>query len=123
MTLRTSAEFLPVDACTRLVVGRKNEFDGQVSYRVHHGESDLLAGVNNEDRADGESDSLLVNVVQILLVDHVVLEGDLPVRIGDNRELKVGLGKLVDVLDPVLVGAKVVGALKLQSAKLLVISP
>lgn len=56
---------------------------------VHHGEANLLAGVDDEDRPDGEGDALLVNVIQVLLVNHVIQEGDFAVGIGDNGELHV----------------------------------
>lgn len=78
---------------------------------VHHGETDLLARVDDEDGADGERNALLVDVIQVLLVDHIVQEGDLAVGIGDNGELHVRRGDLVNVLDPLAVGADVVGAL------------
>lgn len=105
MTLKTSDEFLPVDACAESVNGRKHNSQNVASYGIHHRKSDLLAWIDDEDRANGESDSLLVDVVQVLLVDHVVEESHFSVSIGNDWKLKVGLGKLVDVLDPVLVGA------------------
>lgn len=79
--------------------------------RVHHGQTDLLARVDDEDRPDGEGNALLGNVVQIPLVNHVVEEGHLAFSIGDDGELEVGAGDLVDVLDPFTVGAEVVGTL------------
>lgn len=78
---------------------------------VHHGETDLLVGVDDEDGPDGEGDALLGDVVQVALVDHVVQEGDLSVSIGDDGELQVGGRDFVDVLNPLAVGAEVVGAL------------
>lgn len=79
---------------------------------VHHGETDLLVGVDDEDGPDGEGDALLGDVVQVALVDHVVQEGDLSVSVGDNGELQVGRRDFVDVLNPLAVGAEVVGALE-----------
>lgn len=79
--------------------------------RVHHGQTDLLARVNDEDRPDGEGNAFLGNVVQVPLVNHVIEEGHLAFSIGDDGELEVGAGDLVDVLDPFTVGAEVVGAL------------
>lgn len=57
---------------------------------VHHSQTDLLAGINNEDGADGERDTLLVNVVQVLLINHVVEESHLTIGISDDWELYVG---------------------------------
>lgn len=82
--------------------------------RVRHGETDLLLGVDDEDGADGERDALLSNVVQVALVNHVVKEGNLAVGIGNDRELNVGVGNLVDVINPLVVGAEVVGALEVH---------
>jgi hypothetical protein len=45
------------------------------------------------------------------LVDHVVEEGNLAVGIGDDGELNLCRTDFVDVLDPFVVGAKIVGAL------------
>ena len=57
--------------------------------RVHHREADLLARVDDEHGPDGEGDALLVDVIQVLLVNHVVEEGNLAVGIGDDGELHV----------------------------------
>lgn len=111
---------LPVDGSgnTLLVAGLQRindteDFGGVAAGggRVHHGQTDLLAWVDDEDRADGERNALLVDVVQILLVDHVVQKCNLAVGIGDNGELDIGGGDFVDVFDPLAVGADVVGAL------------
>lgn len=112
---------LPVNrgSDTLLVTGLKRIDDTQHLGRVttsrggiHHGQTDLLARVDDEDRANGESNALLVDVVQILLVDHVIQEGDLAVRIGDNGELHIGRGDFIDVFDPFVVRANVIGALE-----------
>ena len=79
---------------------------------VHHGEADLLAGVDDKDRTDGERNALLGNVVQIPLVDHVIQERNLALSISDDGELEVRRGDFVDIVDPFAVGAEVVGALK-----------
>lgn len=81
--------------------------------RVHHGKSDLLAGVNDEHGPNGEGDALLVDVIQILLVNHVVQEGNLAVGVGDDGKLHVGGGDFVDILDPFAVGTDVIGALSI----------
>jgi hypothetical protein len=70
-----------------------------------------LLRVDDKDGADCESDALLCCVVKILLVDHVVQEGNFSVVVGNDGERKVGVCDLVDVLDPALVRAKIVGAL------------
>lgn len=43
------------------------------TYRVLKGQSDLLVGVNDEDRSDSEWDSLLVNIGKILLIEHILV--------------------------------------------------
>nr|POE53603.1 serine--trna ligase, mitochondrial [Quercus suber] len=78
--------------------------------RVHHGQADLARGVDDEDAADGEGDALVVDVGEVLRVDHVVEEGDLAVRVGDDGEREARARQLVDVLDPARVRAQVVGA-------------
>jgi hypothetical protein len=90
------------------------QYFGRVSAgrgRVQHGQADLLGGVNDEDGTDGEGDTLLGNVVEIALVDHIVEEGDFAVGIGNDGELDIGVANLVDVFDPFTVGAQVVGTL------------
>lgn len=77
---------------------------------VGHDQTDLLGGVDDEDRADGQSHTLGVDVGGVLVVDHVVQVGDLALRVGDDGELEVGAGDLVDVLDPAVVGLDLVGA-------------
>jgi hypothetical protein len=80
--------------------------------RVRHGEPDLLRRVDDEHRADSECDAaVLGEVVEVVLRDHVVQEGDVAVGVGDDGELDGGVGGFVDVADPAVVGGKVVGAL------------
>lgn len=65
---------------------------------------------------------LLVNILppsrtrgtnrEILLIDHLVQEGDLAVGIGDNWELDLSVADLVNVLDPLAVGAEIIGTLE-----------
>lgn len=79
---------------------------------VGHDQADLLGGVDDEHGADGEGNSLAVDVGQVLLVNHLVEEGDFAVGIGDDREFELSRGDFVDVLDPLLVGIKRVGTLE-----------
>lgn len=53
--------------------------------------------------------TLGVDIGGVLVVDHVVQVGDLALGIGDDGELEVGAGDLVDVLDPGVVGLGAVG--------------
>jgi hypothetical protein len=76
---------------------------------VGHDQTDLLGGVDDEDGADGQSHTLGVNVGGVLEVDHVVQVGDLALGVGDNGELELGAGDLIDVLDPTVVGLDAVG--------------
>ena len=87
--------------------------------RVVHLESDLLGGVDDEDGADSEGNSLLLDVVKVILRDHVVEESDLAVGVGDDGELDGCILRLIDVVDPLVVRAEVVGALTVISFDLL----
>jgi len=86
---------LPVDGCSNaFLVGSLERVDnsknlGAVSAsacRVHHRQTDLLLGVDDKDGADREGNALLGCVVEILLVDHVIQEGNLSVVVGDDGE-------------------------------------
>lgn len=81
--------------------------------RVHHGQADFLARINDENRTNGESDALLANVVQVLLVNHVVEESHLAIGVGNDGKLHVSRGNFIDILDPLAVRTNVIGALKL----------
>ena len=89
--------------------------------RVHHAQANLLGRVDDEDGADGESDSALFGqAVDVLLRDHVVEPGDGAVCVGDDGELQRGVVDFVDVRDPFGVGGEVVGGLEdLELAKAL----
>lgn len=76
---------------------------------VGHDQTDLLGGVDDEDGADGQSHTLGVNVGGVLVVNHVVQVGDLALGVGDDGELELGAGDLIDVLDPTVVRFNVVG--------------
>ena len=78
---------------------------------VGHDQTDLLAGVDDEDGADGQRHALGVDVRGVLVVDHVVGVGDFALRVGDDGELELGAGYFVDVFDPGVVGFDAVGAL------------
>ena len=92
--------------------------------RVREDGADGLLGVDDEDRADGESNALGVNVGGILVVDpsvvvslssldhsttspaphlHVVGKSDLPLLVTNDGEAQLGAGDLIDVLDPAAV--------------------
>lgn len=76
---------------------------------VGHDQTNLLGRVDDEDRADGQSHTLGVNVGGVLEVDHVVQVGDLALGVGNDGELELGAGDLIDVLDPTVVGLDAVG--------------
>ena len=76
---------------------------------VSQGQTDLLGGVDDEDGADGQSQTLGVDVGGVLVVDHVVEVGNLALGVGDDGELQVGAGNLIDILDPAVVALSVVG--------------
>merc|ERR1712225_26736 len=77
--------------------------------RVGENGSDNLLGVNDEDGADGESYALLIDIRGVLVVDHVVLQGNLSVLVSNDREVQVAATDLVDVLDPVSMAVNGVG--------------
>jgi len=72
--------------------------------------ADGLLGVDDEDRADGESNSLLVDVGGVLVVQHVVLEGDLTVLVTDDGEVDLVSADFLDILDPAIMRVDGVGA-------------
>lgn len=71
--------------------------------RIGHDQSDGLLGIDHEDRADGESDTLLINIGGVLLVEHIIQECHLSLFVADDGELEVAATDLVDVLDPAVV--------------------
>lgn len=76
---------------------------------VHHRQTNLLGGVDDEDRTDRERNATLFGEgVEIGLRDHVILVRDAAVRVGDDREGDGGGGELVDVVDPLVVRTEVV---------------
>lgn len=77
--------------------------------RVGHDQTDLLGGVNDENRANGQSQALGVNVGGVLVVNHVIGVGDLALGVGDDGELQLRAGDLVNILDPAVVTLSVVG--------------
>ena len=77
--------------------------------RVRHDEADGLLRVDDEDGADGEGDTLGVDVGGVLVVEHVVRICDLALLVADDREAQAALRDLVDVLDPALVRGDRVG--------------
>ena len=110
---------LPVNrSCHALLVASLQAVDnsqdlGCVAARrrwVHHSKADLLGWVDNEDTADCECDALLIDVRQVLLVDHVVKKRHLAVCIGDDRELQVRLRDVVNVLNPLAMAVEIIGA-------------
>jgi len=76
---------------------------------VGHDKTDSLLGVDDEDGADGECDSLRVDVAHVLVVNHVVGVGDLALLIADDGEGQAAPRDLVDVLDPAHVRVDGVG--------------
>lgn len=68
--------------------------------RVREDEADGLLGVNDEHASDGERDSLLVDVRGILVVQHVIGVCDLPLLVANDGKPQVGVGELIDILDP-----------------------
>lgn len=76
---------------------------------VGEDKTDGLLWVNDEDRADGESNALGVDVGSILVVKHVVGESNLSLLVTNDWERKGATGDLVDILDPSTVGLDGIG--------------
>lgn len=80
--------------------------------RVAQDKTDRLLGVDDEDGADGEGNTtVLLQRFKIVLRDHVVEVGDVAVGVSDDGKLDGGLRRLVDVFDPFVVRAQVIGTL------------
>lgn len=77
--------------------------------RVGENSADGLLGVDDEDGADGESNTLGVDVGGVLVVEHVVGESNLAFLVANDGELEVGAADLVNVLDPATVAVDGVG--------------
>ena len=78
--------------------------------RVREDGADGLLRVDDEDRADGESNALGVDVGGILVVQHVVGKSNLPLLVADDWESQLTAGDLVDVLYPTAMALNSVGA-------------
>lgn len=76
---------------------------------VRQDQSDLLGWVNDENRSDGELNTLVVDVGGILVVNHVVSVSNLSLWVGNDWEGQLRASDLVNVLDPSLVGLGTVG--------------
>lgn len=72
--------------------------------------ADGLLRVDDEDRADGESNALGVDVGGILVVQHVVGKSNLPLLVADDRESQLTARDLIDVLYPAAMALNSVGA-------------
>lgn len=79
--------------------------------RVDQKQPDLLSRVNDEDIADSHgSGTIVLELLEASLVKHIVLEGNLTRRVGDDGVVDLGTlrSDLLDVLDPLLVVLDVV---------------
>ena len=77
---------------------------------VEHGQSNFLIRINDEHGADGEGDALLIDIGQVLCVDHIIQPRHFPIGISDDGKLQVGAGDVVDIFDPLLVRRQIIGA-------------
>ena len=68
--------------------------------RIREDGADGLLRVNDENRADCESNALGVHVGSILVVEHVIEQSDLSLLISNDGETQVTSADLIDVLDP-----------------------
>ena len=58
--------------------------------RIQHREPDLLRGIDDENRANGKGNSLLGQVIQVVLANHIVQKGYFSIRVGDDRKFDGG---------------------------------
>ena len=73
---------------------------------VRHCEANLLCRIDNEDRTDCKGDAtVLLKRVEVVLRDHIVEKSDVAICVSDDWELYRGVGRLVDVVDPLVVRA------------------
>lgn len=86
-------------------------FRGIAARRGRVGEDgpDGLLRVDDEDAADGEGNTLLVDVGGILVVQHVVQVCHLSILVADDGEAQVAAGYLVNIFDPAAVAVDGVG--------------
>lgn len=77
--------------------------------RVRKDHADLLVGVNDEHGADGKGNALGVDIGSILVVNHVVSQGNLALLVANDGKFESGVRDLVDVLDPARVAVNGVG--------------
>jgi hypothetical protein len=68
-----------------------------------------LPGRTDEDGPDGERQTLLVDIGLVLVIEHTVKLGNVPVLITNDWEFKVTTSEVIDILDPSVVGVDVVG--------------
>jgi len=72
--------------------------------RVGQDEADGLLGIDDKDGPDGESHSLGVHVGRVLVVKHVICVGNLAGSVTNDGEGKTGLGDLINVINPSVMG-------------------
>lgn len=84
--------------------------------RIAHSKPNLLLRIDNEDRANGKRDLLLIDTRPILGVDHVVPPRDLALLVGNDGEglrgpgtVEGGAGDLIYVVGPLIVRGEPVG--------------
>jgi hypothetical protein len=83
---------------------------------ICHRQADLLGRVDDEDRADRESDTAVFSeTIEVVLRYHVVEESNVAVGIGDDWEGNLSVGDFIDVFDPVIVRSKIICALRCVS--------
>lgn len=62
--------------------------------------TDDLLGVDDENGSNCERNALLVDIGRILIIQHVVLQSNLPLLVTDDGELEVAAADLVDIINP-----------------------
>lgn len=77
--------------------------------RVGQNRANGLLRVDNEDGADSEGDALLIYIRGILVIQHVILEGDLSLLVTNYRKSKIASADLIDIRNPFAMAVDGVG--------------
>ena len=67
-------------------------------------QANRLLRIDDIHASDGQRHALGVHIGCVLIVDHVVQQGNLALLVANDGELEVRAGDFVDVLDPAVVG-------------------
>ncbi|KAB8346321.1 hypothetical protein FH972_023365 [Carpinus fangiana] len=110
---------LPVDGrCDTLLVPRLQTINDPQhlprvpagASRIAHSQAHLLLRINDKHAANRKRNPLGIHILKVLRVEHVVQPRNLALGVGNDGELQLRAGNVVDVGDPARVRGQVVGA-------------